>query len=236
MVMDRLRPLPSTFRTTVASLHRVAERIVSPARRPAPEISLEATPGGFGTPIFENGGTPHQVRVEGAQLVLRVGHTERRVALTSLAEARRLVIDVLPEDAGADDAPLAVDPAAAAALADWYAFGADVLGQLVADAAPEEAASPVRLWPEHFDIAIELGSEERGQRANYGLSPGDEQHPEPYAYVSAWTAEVSGDLWQASGFRGAELTYAGLLDATDQKATATEFFTTRKHALGGSGI
>jgi hypothetical protein len=232
--MDRLRPLPSTFRTTVASLHRVAELVVSPARKPEREISLEATPGGFGTPIFENGGKPHQVRVEGAELVLRIGDTERRTALTSLAEARPLVTDLLPADAGSDTAPLAVDPAAAAALADWYAFGADVLGHLVADAAPEEAASPVRLWPEHFDIAIELGSEEFGQRANYGLSPGDEQHPEPYAYVSAWTVEVSGELWQASGFRGAELTYAGLLAATDQHAAATEFFTTRKQALGGS--
>ena len=104
----------------------------------------------------------------------------------------------------------------------------------MAGAAPEQAASPVRLWPEHFDIAIELGSEELGERANYGLSPGDEQHPEPYAYVSPWTAEVSGELWQAGGFRGAELTYAELLAATDQQAAAMEFFTTRKHALGGS--
>jgi hypothetical protein len=34
---------------------------------------------------------------------------------------------------------------------DWYAFGAAILGE-IADA----SASPVRLWPEHFDIAIEL--------------------------------------------------------------------------------
>ena len=151
------------------------------------------------------------MRVEGAELVVRVADAERRAALTTLADAGRLVADLLPAGGGDDHADLAIDPAAAAALADWYAFGAEALGQVVADAAPEEAASPVRLWPEHFDIAIELGAEDLGARANYGLSPGDEQHPEPYAYVGPWTAEVSGELWQANGFRGAELTYAELL-------------------------
>ena len=42
--------LPPTFVATVASLHRVAEQIVSPARKPDVEISLQATPGGYGTP------------------------------------------------------------------------------------------------------------------------------------------------------------------------------------------
>ena len=122
-------------------------------------------------------------------------------------------------------------PRPAARLADWYALGADVLGQLVADATAEEAASPVRLWPEHFDLAIELGEERAGRRANYGFSPGDADHPEPYAYVGPWTADISGDLWGATGFRGAELTYAELLAAPDPRAAALEFFTSRKEAL-----
>jgi hypothetical protein len=88
----------------------------------------------------------------------------------------------------------------------------------------------VRLWPEHFDIAIEMGAEPL--RANYGFSPGDEGHPEPYAYVGPWTAEVSGELWNGDGFRGAELSYAELLSAPDPRAAALEFFTTRKDALG----
>jgi nitrite reductase/ring-hydroxylating ferredoxin subunit len=41
----------------------------------------------------------------------------------------------------------------------------------------------------------------------------------------------SGELWQATGFRGAELTYSELLAATNQRATALDFFTTRKDAL-----
>ena len=88
-----------------------------------------------------------------------------------------------------------------------------------------------RLWPEHFDIAIELGPEGRGLRANYGLSPGDEDHAEPYLYVSPWSAEVAGDLWNANGFKGAELSYADLAGEDDQPAAALGFFVTRWDAL-----
>src|SRR3954469_15909885 len=88
----RLTPLPVSFPVTVAALHRVAEEIVAPARKPDNEIALYATPGGFGTPEFEYGGGREQVRVEGAELV----RGDRRAALTSLAEARELVADLVP--------------------------------------------------------------------------------------------------------------------------------------------
>lgn len=227
----RLSPLPERFAQTVASLHRVAEQLVAPARKPDNEISLRATPGGFGTPEFEFDGARRQVRVEGDELVQVVDGEERRAALTSLAEAASAVADLLPPDARLDPEPLAVDPAASRALGEWYGFGAEVLGRLVQRADPEDEATEPRLWPEHFDIAIELGSEARGLRANYGLSPGDEDHAEPYLYVGPWTAEVSGDLWSGRGFKGAELTYAALVGAEDQEATALEFLTTRWDAL-----
>jgi hypothetical protein len=185
-----LEPLPRSFAATVAALHHVAEDVVAPARKPDNEIALTATPGGFGTPAFEWEGTTQQVRVEGTDLVFAKGDAERRE-------------------------PLDVDPVAAARLADWYAFGAEVLGEL---------GGAATLWPEHFDIAIDLGE------ATYGLSPGDEQHPEPYAYVAPWGA-AEGELWQATGFRGAELPYADLLAAPDARAAALDFFTTRKEAL-----
>ena len=157
-------PLPPTFVATVASLHRVAEQIVSPARKPDEEISLQATPGGYGTPVFEFDGVEHQVRVDGAELVHRAGDPERRVALTTLGDARQVVADLLPGSAGSEDGTLEIDPSAARILADWYALGDVVLGELVAGADAEDAPSPVRLWPEHFDIAIELGDEAGGQR------------------------------------------------------------------------
>jgi hypothetical protein len=224
--MTRLTPLPATFERTVASLHRVAEQIVAPARKPDNEIALEATPGGFGTPGFDHAGRRRQVRVEGAELVYRSGDESRRAPLTTLEDARRLVADLVPGGPLSSE-PLEVDPAAAALLGDWYAFGSAILGEF-ADA----TATPVRLWPEHFDIAIELGDEASGRRANYGFSPGDADHDEPYAYVAPWTADVGGELWGATGFRGAELRHSQLLAAPDQRAAALEFFTTRRDALG----
>jgi hypothetical protein len=205
-VNARLPPLPDGFRATVAALHRVAEDVVAPARKPDNEIALEATPGGFGTPVFEWEGSTHQIRVEGTELVREVDGRRQRESLE-------------------------VDAAAAAALAGWYAFGAAVLERLAADARPEDAASAPILWPEHFDLAIELGPEPAGLRATYGFSPGDEQHPEPYAYVGPWAAQAPGELWNARGFAGAELAYADLLAAGDQAAAALEFFTARRDAL-----
>jgi hypothetical protein len=208
-----LAPLPASFATTVAALHRVAEEVVAPARKPDNEIALQATPGGFGTPPFEHDGREQQVRVDGADLV-HLSFIERRVGLTTLEDARRLVEDLVP-DGPLDDAPLDVDPDSAARLADWYAFGDAILRELGGDP---------NLWPEHFDIAIEQ------ERATYGFSPGDEEHAEPYAYVLPWD-ELDGELWNATGFRGAELSYADLAAAEDPRAAALEFLTSRRDAL-----
>jgi hypothetical protein len=176
--MDRLQLLPPAFGATVAALHSVAEQIVAPARKPANEIALEATPGGFGTPPFDHDGVEQQVRVDGVELVHAIGGEERRTALTSLEAARRLVAGLVP-DGPLSGEPLDVDPDAAARLADWYATGDAVLRQM--------GGVPV-LWPEHFDIAIDLGE------ATYGFSPGDEHHAEPYAYVLA-LEEVARRAW-----------------------------------------
>lgn len=201
----RLGPVPAKLTPTRVALHRLAEQVISPARREATgKIGLRATPGGFGTPVFGDG---RQVRVEGTALVV-VEHGRER---------RREALDL--------------DPAAVAFLADWYAFAADVLLALRADAGDSSEPSLVQLWPEHFDIAVELGLERTGARATYGGSPGDETHPEPYLYVAPWAAPEPGELWQATGFNGAELGYAALLDAEDQRATALEFFGLRLAAL-----
>src|SRR4051794_20631998 len=104
--IPRLVPLPTSFATTVAALHRVAEHIVAPARKPDNEIALTATPGGFGTPEFEHGGQRRQVRVEGAELVHRSDDGERRGPLTTLEDARRLVSELVPSG------PLSTEPLA----------------------------------------------------------------------------------------------------------------------------
>ncbi len=226
-----LPPLPDGFAATRAALHTVAEQIVAPARKPENEIALSATHGGFGTPPFEVEGVACQVRVEGAELIYRRGEDERRVRLTSLAAGAVLVAGLLPGGADLDDSPLAIDDKAAGALGAWYEFGAAVLGVLREEAVPGGAPSDAWLWPEHFDIAIEAGDEQSGRRANYGFSPGDEHHDEPYLYVGPWDQGVSGSVWNATGFVGAEIGYADLQTADDQTAAALDFCRQRRDAL-----
>jgi hypothetical protein len=189
------------------TLHHLAEHVVSPARSAVNgKIGLRYTHRGFGTPFF---GEDEQLRVQGGELV-RVKHGT---------------------EAGRE--PLDVDPDASAFLGDWYGFAASVLEELRAQVSPEHAGAPsrVQLWPEHFDMAIELGSEEDGARAAYGLSPGDEDHDEPYAYVAPWNPPESGEIWQAKAFTGAEMSYAEILAAADQRATVIDFMEIRLNAL-----
>jgi hypothetical protein len=185
----------------------VAEAVVAPARKPENEISLRYTRGGFGTPFFEQDGLDCQVRVAHGELVRQRGTEETTEPL-----------------------PREVDAAAASALGDFYGFGCSVLEQLRADEIDGEP-SLVRIWPEHFDIAIELGSESAERRADFGASPGDEDHSEPYVYVSPWKGDVSGELWNATTFKGAELGYSELLAAEDQRRAALDFMRERYSAL-----
>jgi len=205
----RLEALPETFVETRQALHRVAAETVSPARLPENEIALRYTRCGFGTPFFEQDGLDCQVRVQHGQLVRQRGDSEEREALEG------------------------IDITAAHALGEFYGFGCSVLEELRAEY-PDEDPSLTQLWPEHFDIAIELGLESARRRANYGASPGDEDHKEPYLYVGPWDpAKAKGELWNARGFPGAELSYSELLPVEDQRATALAFMRERLQALGG---
>ena len=203
----RLQPLPAAFGETRDALHMVAEAVVSTARQPPSEVSLRYTRGGFGTPFFEDDGQDCQVRVADGELVRQRGRDETTERL-----------------------PPEVDTAATSALGDFYGFGCSVLEQLRADEVDGDP-SKVVLWPQHFDIALDLGPETAGKRATIGASPGDESHSEPYLYVTPWTTEVSGELWQAQGFEGAELGYAELLAAPDQRRAALDFLRERYRAL-----
>jgi hypothetical protein len=200
----RLEPLPPGFAETRLALHRVAEDVMKPAREQANgKFGLRYTRGGFGTPFF---GADEQLRVERDELV----------AVKEGAETRT---------------KLDVDPDASAALGDWFGFAASVLEELRAEASPELEPSRVQIWPEHFDMALELGPESRGRRAGYGCSPGDDEHPEPYVYVTPWEAPPPGELWNATAFGGAELPYPELLASGDQRQRALDFFRARLDAL-----
>ena len=225
-----LGPAPARLPETRRALHRLAEQVISPARRLAnTKIGLRWTRGGFGTPWFA---PERQLRVDGDVLVIVDGDQEHRAPIRSLtAAAQRLGPGWLPDDVTLDDAPLPVDAAAAAFIGDWFGFATHVLETLRAGAGPDSEPSRVQLWPEHFDLALELGSASSGARAAYGLSPGDDAHDEPYLYVAPWQAPEPSPLWRAESFAGAELSYASLLAAADQRDEALSFFRARLDAL-----
>jgi hypothetical protein len=232
----RLGPAPEGLEAGRTGLHRLAEHVISPARqRSNGKIGLRFTRGGFGTPCF---GADVQVRVQEAELVVDTPAGERRAGISSLAAAAAHLGPALlpPGEAGAaaaDDVPLGVPAAAAEFLGEWFGFAASALEALRAGAPAAADPGRVQLWPEHFDLAVELGAEAAGRRAAYGCSPGDELHPEPYLYVAPWEAPPEGALWNATAFRGADLPFAELLAAPDQRAAALAFFSERLGALAG---
>lgn len=227
MTSTSLPQVPPTFITTRESLHLLAEQVIAPVRTEATgnEIALEAAHGGFGTPPLPDGA---RVSVDGDLLC-------RTEPDGTVHEHRLSTLHAAGEHAGLTrslpDATLHVDPAAAELIGALYAFGQDALSALRSEAGDGAAPSPIRLWPEHFDIAYEEGDEAAGARAGFGVSPGDEEHPEPYAYVTPWSEQPAGPLWNATAFRGAELGYADLLAADDPRAAVLTFFRERRDAL-----
>jgi len=219
-----LAPLPAAFATTRDALHRLAVYVISPAQRLANgEIILRATPGGFSTFPYDG----HVVGVDGTELVVDGARTPvgtLSAAATAFGIAPDLdqqeQLDVPPH--GDPDAPLAVDPEASQALGAWYAFATDVLEALRAEAEEGDDATIVRIWPEHFDAAIDMGDGNAGRRATYGASPGDRHHPEPYLYASPWAGRID-PFFDDLGFRGAARTYSQLAAAADPHAAAIEF-------------
>jgi hypothetical protein len=199
-----LEPLPKTYAGTRDDLHRLAVYAVSPAQRLANgEIILQSTHGGYAT--FEYDG--HVARVVDDRLVL---------------DGAAHPITTLRAAAAALDEPLEIDLAAAAVLAEWFEFATDVLDALRAEAEPEDDVTIVRIWPEHFDAAIDMGDGAAGRRATYGGSPGDRHHPEPYLYASPWAGRID-SFFDDPGFKGAALPYADLLTAADPAKTALQF-------------
>jgi hypothetical protein len=214
--------------TTRLALHAIAERVVSPLRVQATgnEIALQVRPGGFGTPDLPLG--RGWVGVRGTDLVRAAGDgAETLAAITSLRSAAQFVGLADEAAAALPDERLEVHAGAATVLAEVWASGEEALTALIGDAAPGDDPSAIHLWPEHFDIAIELGT--GAARATYGISPGDGDHEEPYAYVGPWTTPPEtgpSTFWNAVGFTGAERAW------TDDVDELVAFFRAAARLLG----
>ena len=233
-----MHELPDDYLETVDALHRLTVYVVSPAQRLVNgEIILRSLPGGFGTYEF-GGGTV--VRIEGRELVID-GDRPRRAPITTLRAAAELA-GIEPDVGQADqfdvpapgdlDAQLHVGEQASADLARWYAFVTEVLETLRADATESDGVSPVRIWPEHFDAAIDLGAEADGRRATYGGSPADAGHPYPYLYASPWQGRIDPFFGDPS-FKGASLSHAELVAADEPHSAALAFLRRARRIVTG---
>jgi hypothetical protein len=227
---------PPTLVPTRVALHKLAEHVIAPAREHANgKFGLRYTRGGFGTPFF---GADVQLRVVGDMLIVQRGNREQAQPISSHALAAEDIGRELLPGGSEDTERLAIDPGASRFLGDWFGFGASVLEELRAGVGDEHEPSRVQLWPEHFDIAVEIGLESAGARAGYGASPGDEHHPEPYVYVAPRGEIAERDpRFDATAFKGAELSYGALLGAAGsggaraQRELVLNFFRERLAAL-----
>ena len=127
----------------------------------------------------------------------------------------------------------------AGALADLAAWFANATASLdrVHDqmTARGLAASPVRTWPHHFDMAtltlLEAGNAEYARSVNAGFSPGDAQYEEPYFYVSPYPYPGAAKLpplpaighWHVQGFTAAIAPASRILSVTGHQVAAEDF-------------
>jgi hypothetical protein len=222
-----LEPLPVSFVATRDAMHALAEHVLAAVRyRADRHIGLVATTGGFGTPAFGDG---ERVRVEGVELVHERPGTVTRIGLTTLGTAAQFVgvplgapADIYkPTTPCAPDLSIAPDPDAAHALAAWIALGDSLLAEL-RDTYAAHAPTSSTIWPEHFDLACELGDGTAGTRAGYGASPGDASIPEPYLYVQPWEPSRRTGKLGTQSF-GAALTYGDLAPASDARGAGLDF-------------
>lgn len=228
------------YRDTRSALRSVATHVLARAQHArSGRIGLRVAPGGFGTP--EYGPDHERIRVSGGVLVHEArsaaGATSRALAIdgATLAELARFVGVDLSVDfsvghdtppLGDVDARIRVHGPAVRALADWYSVVSQALDRVLADTTAAATPTLAQLWPEHFDVALDLAFDESSpseRRVNLGGSPGDEFHPEPYLYVGPWTPDRPGEpaFWNApfGAVIGVEV-----MSADDPAEAATGFF------------
>ncbi len=227
-----LSTLPDGYAKTRREVQRVATHVLARGlAATGGRIGLRVTPGGVGTPAFG-----------AAQEVLRLTHTslvrERQggdgprtdtlsIAGRTLGELAALGgLDLSSSFSVGRDTPPLGDPTspiefdsdAVEALIGWLQLGDLVLNEVLPSTS---SPSVIQVWPEHFDIALDVAS--RSGRVNLGASPGDAHHPDPYLYVGPWGAERPGDpdYWNAPF--GAVLGHGNLLGSRAPVADAASF-------------
>lgn len=170
--------------TARRSLHGVAELLLAgPQYRNSGTIRLAVDEQGFGTV------TTPELRVQGTEFVAGDREIPLNGATCREVAAAAGIEPGAPQDLYEDgsgiglDDTLGVDAAAASYIELCFRQGQEALMRF----APED--TPV-LWPEHFDIGVNV------DEVSYGVSAGDTYLGEPYAYAVPWEPRP-GAFWNA---------------------------------------
>ncbi|HYO19154.1 MAG TPA: hypothetical protein VES02_10885 [Dermatophilaceae bacterium] len=196
--MNSRTSAPDALVATRRSLHAVAEMLLAGHQhRVAGTIRLAVQPGGFRTLPLP--GQPSLLAVRATDLVVTTNAREVVIAISGrldvLAKAAGLEVGTLASvysgGSGAMGSDVVnVDPAAATTLEHAFELGDAAMRLFGSRHVQDDPPVPV-LWPEHFDVGIVL------DEVNYGVSPGDDEIPEPYAYVGPH-APRHGPFWDRS--------------------------------------
>jgi hypothetical protein len=95
----------------------------------------------------------------------------------------------------------------------------------------EGVASPILLYPHHFDLSLVWFPHDDERQLGLGWSTGDETISEPYLYLTAYPEPAGftaiklpgGAHWQSDGFNGAILPYAALVSNSEPEKLFEQF-------------
>ncbi len=222
-----MQPPPTSLVAARLELHYAAQIVAACADAWLPERADDShTAMRWRTPamIGERSATGIAIGVRAVDFAVLALHDDDTIALPlpgkTLAEALAWADAQLGPPRGAQlraydlpASPIAsggrfTGPAAELAeLARWYELAQGVLERALAGAT---VASPIRIWPHHFDLGA-IVTTERGD-VGLGMSPGDRYYAEPYFYVTppgpvaASPVLAGGGSWRTEGWTGAVLT------------------------------
>jgi len=238
-------PPPTTLAAARALAHRAAQWPARAARanlEPTPDDSHSALAWDPGMAALLSqplkGGVRVGLRVAVLELVFTKGSQTEACALARNKDAEagnwldgKLAAEGL-KPASAATLPYDMPPAGfaraadegprLAALAAWFAAGAELLEELRAKH-QRFKPGPTRCWPHHFDIAMGVELEEPQTAAarsiGIGVSPGDDYYAQPYFYLSPYPRPNTDNLpplppggrWHKKEFFGAVATAVDIL-------------------------
>ncbi len=138
----------------------------------------------------------------------------RRDALLGILEAAKLDPDQFSSKLAYRPPSAGSEPPDSDGALYWSDLWSLTQSALERVAAGHKRASPVRVWPHHFDMAVLIPvGRKRGKNAQsvgLGLAPDDAVSPVPYFYAAPWPPPHADQLgeppegwrWQSAGFTG----------------------------------